>query len=67
LPLPRKPVINDTGSRSPDLSFSKRLIGALISIVLFLSLDSSLAGEEHAENHYLSPASGRNLGGNDGR
>jgi hypothetical protein len=29
LPLPRKPVINDTGSRSADLSFSNRLIGAL--------------------------------------
>jgi len=67
LPLPRKPVINDTGSRSADLSFSKRLIGALTSILLFLSLDSSLAEEEHAENDFISPTSGHNLGGNDGR
>ena len=67
LPLPRKPVINDTGSRSADLSFSNRLIGAPTLLVLFLSLDSSLAEEEHAENNFLSPAHGHNLGGNDGR
>src|SRR5215470_16207707 len=67
LPLPRKPVINDTGSRSADLSFSKRLIGALNSTVAFLSLDNSLAEEEHVENDFISPASGHNLGGNDGR
>src|SRR4029434_7547756 len=67
LPLPRKPVINDTGSRWADLSFSNRLIGALTSIVLFLSLDSSLAEEEHAENNCLSPESGHNLGGRDER
>jgi hypothetical protein len=44
------------------LSFSNRLIGALTSIVLFLSLDSSLAEEEHAENNFLSPAYGHNPG-----
>ena len=66
LPLPRKPVISDTGSRSADLSCSNRLIGALIPSHL-LSLDNSLAEEEHAENGFLSPAQGHNLGENDGR
>jgi hypothetical protein len=59
-------VINETGRRSADLSCSNRLIGALIPVA-FLSLDNSLTEEEHAENDFLSPAQGRNVGENDGR
>src|SRR5687768_9759633 len=66
LPLPRNPVINETGRRSADLSCSKRLIGALIPVA-FLSLDNSLAEAEHGENDFLSPAQGHNPGENDGR
>src|SRR5262245_1063029 len=59
LPLPRKPVISETGSRSADLSPSNRLIGILP--VLFLSLDNSLPEVEHIGKCFLSPdAPGRN-------